>query len=167
MRAEAQERDARRGDVPTAGETAEQQIRALFAVAEALNDPDNRDLRRSPRHAVNVPVWIYGHGPDGTPFHAEARAVNVSMTGALLLVNSSLSCGDEILISDKKKSKQLVATVVRFGISREGLEEVGVSFHISDKASWRPGNIQRAAEPANTKNASAKKRKTWKRKGAR
>jgi hypothetical protein len=148
-------------------QTAEQLIRALFAVAEALNDPDSRDLRRAPRHAVNVPVWIYGHGPDGNPFHAEARAVNVSMTGALLLVNSSLSCGDEILISDKKRSKQLIATVVRFGGSCEGLEEVGVSFHSADEASWRPGNIQRAAEPANTNRASAKKVKTWKREGAR
>jgi hypothetical protein len=89
------------------------------------------------------------------------------MTGALLLVNSSLSCGDEILISDKKKSKQLLATVVRFGGKREGLEEVGVSFHSADKASWRPGNIQRAAEPANIKHASARKGKPWKREGAR
>jgi hypothetical protein len=148
-------------------QTAEQQIRALFAVAEALHDPDARDLRRAPRQAVDVPVWIYGHGPDGNPFHAEARAVNVSMTGALLLVNSSLSCGDEILIADKKKSKQLIATVVRFGGRRDGLEEVGVSFQTADKASWRPGNIQRAAEPANVKRTSAKKVKTWKREGAR
>lgn len=159
--------DMQRRDARTGGGGVEQQIRALFAVAEALTDSDSRDLRRAPRHVVNVPVWIYGHGPDGNPFHAEARAVNVSLTGALLLVNSSLSCGDQILISDRKKSKELVATVVRFGGQRDGLEEVGVSFNSADKAAWRPGNIQRAAEPANSKEASAKKAQTWKREGAR
>jgi len=156
----------RPGDAHSDDETVEQQIRALFAVAEALIDPDSRDLRRAPRHAVDAPVWIYGHGPDGTPFHSEARAVNVSMSGALLLVNSSLACGDEILISDKKQSKRLVATVVRFGGKRDGFEEVGVSFQSTDKASWRPGNIQRAAAPAGSKRATAKKEKAWKREGA-
>lgn len=145
----------------------ERQIRALFAVAEALHDPENRDLRRAPRQCVDIPVWIYGYRADGEPFYAEARALDVSKTGALLLVNVTLSCGDQILIANKKKSKELRATVTRFGGRREGWEEVGVTFEPPNERIATHWNTSRAGGRSSHKPVNPRGAKKWKRERAR
>ena len=150
-----------------AGDHITRQIRALFAVADALFDPANRELRRAPRQAVDVPVRIYGHGSDGKPFHADARAVSVSSSGALLLVNVTLSCGDEILITKRRKSNELLATVARIGRRRGEWEEVGVAFKTPDKSFCPPGTSERKAEHAVARPLSATNSNNWKRQRAR
>lgn len=152
--------------VPT-DERITQQIRALFAVADALFDPANRELRRAPRQAVDVPVRIYGHASDGKPFHAEARAVNVSSTGALLLVNVTLSCGDEILITKRRKSTELLATVARIGGRRGEWEEVGVAFKTPDTSFYSPKTAERNAAQADSLPLAAAGGNNWKRQRAR
>lgn len=144
-----------------------QQIRALFAVADELFHPPNRELRRVPRYSVDVPVWIYGHGPDGKPFHAEARAVSVSSSGALLLVSVTLACGDEILITKHRKSIELPATVVRIGARRGESEEVGVSFKTPNHSFCRPGSAGREPARTGSRSLSLKGGNGWKRQRAR
>lgn len=155
-----------RGDAKIEQPVDEHHIRKLFEVAEALNDREYRDLRRAPRQPVDIPVWIYAHGPDGKPIYAEARALNVSETGALLLVGVTLSCGDEILISKERGSRERIATVARFGHRRGGLEEIGVAFSAREEEFWGArngpaGEVRKAAGPASTR-----ARKRWKRQGA-
>jgi hypothetical protein len=53
-------------------------------VAEA---PEVPDRRKSPRWALDVAVYVYGHGPGREPFHEEAHTLNVSTNGALLLLS--------------------------------------------------------------------------------
>ena len=155
-----------RGDAQIGCEVDEHHIQKLFEVAEALNDPEYRDLCRAPRQPVNIPVWIYGHGVDGKPFHAEARAVNVSDTGALLLIGVTLSCGDEILIRRATGSKERTGTVVRFAGRRGGIEEVGIAFSGRDAEFWKMGTGEPGDARIATGQASARKRKAWNRQGA-
>jgi hypothetical protein len=156
-----------RGDAQIDEKIDEHLIRTLFEVAEALNDPEYRDLRRAWRQPVDIPVQIYGHGPDGKPFYANGRATNVSDTGALLLVGVTLSCGDEILISRNKGSKEQKATVTRFGSRRDGLEEVGVAFGTRDEKFWKTRSGRRSDDRKPVGPPSARSRKAWKRQGAR
>lgn len=148
---------------------AQVHIRALFAVAEVLHDPSTRDLRRAPRESVEIPLRIYGRGADGNAFYAEARTINVSETGALLLVNSTLSVGDQILITNRKNSKERLATVVRFGSRREGFEEVGVALQVPDAGFWNSLKARHAEETSNGNSPSSRRSKseTWIRLGAR
>ena len=156
----------RRGDTQTDHEIDEHYIQTLFEVAAALNDPEHRDFRRAQRQPVDIPVRIYGHAPDGKPFYADGRAIDVSDTGALLLVGVTLSCGDEILISRNKGSKERKATVTRFGHRRDGVEEVGVSFSARDKEFWKTRDGHRNTDRRSAGPRSTKKRAAWKRLGA-
>jgi len=155
-----------RADAQIDCEVDEHHLVKLFEVAEALNDPEYRDLRRAPRQPVDIRVWIYGHGVDGKPFHAEARTVNVSDTGALLLIGVTLSCGDEILIRHTTGSKERKGTIVRFAGRRGGLEEVGVAFSARDVEFWKTGGCERCDNGNIAGPQTPRKRRAWNRQGA-
>ena len=146
-------------------------LRVLFEIAGELHSADRRDLRRAPRMESNAGVRIYGHRDEDGTFYATGRAVNVSETGALLLVQSGLSCGDQIMLLNQSNSLEQLATVVRFAGKRDGLDQIGVVFSEPNGAFWR-GSV-RAPEftPRNISRDSVTKvgapKPKWNRQGHR
>ncbi len=67
-------------------------------VAEA---PEVPDRRKSRRWALDVAVYVYGHGPGREPFHEEAHTLNVSTNGALLLLSVPVQKGQQLLLTNE------------------------------------------------------------------
>ena len=89
---------------------------------------ETKTLRRSPRIPIALPVKC----SDDT----QARTVDISAHGALLVVNSTLAIGDTLTISftlpDDTKIQNLEVTVVRVQQSRDE-SMVGVNFDEKNK----------------------------------
>lgn len=122
---------------PTQDQDVLDKLRVLFEIAGELHSADRRELRRALRMESNAVVRIYWQLPEDTVFYATGRAVNASETGALLLVQSGLSCGDQIMLTNESNSLEQLATVVRFAGRRDGLDQVGVAFSEPNGAFWR------------------------------
>ena len=122
-------------------EAVVERLRVLFEIATALQSPENRDLRRSPRVPSDVVLGVYGHAPGGDSFFSAGRAVNISETGALILLEKPLSCGDQVLLVNQANSQEQLATVVRFAGKRNGIESVGVAFSEANGAFWRGATL--------------------------
>lgn len=144
-------------------------LRVLFEIATALQSPEYRDLRRAPRVPSDVVLGIYGHAPDGDSFYSAGRAINVSETGALILVEKAPSCGDQVLLVNQANSQEQLATVVRFAGKRNGLEGVGVAFTEANGAFWRGATIKQSLTADNSAALAAAAvgvpKTTWKRSG--
>ena len=63
-------------------------------VAEVVEIPDRR---RSRRWALDISVYVYGHGPGKEPFHEEAHTLNVNANGALLLLSVPVQKGTKVI----------------------------------------------------------------------
>ena len=153
------------------GSDTPEKLRVLFEIASTLSSPEHRDLRRSPRLPSDAILCIYGHAPGGEAFYTHGRAVNVSQTGALIMVANTLSCGDEILLVNQANSQEQLATVVRFAGKKDGFEQVGVAFAQTNSSFWKDKSAgsprkSRNDEPIPDSNRSPKK-KRWNRQGHR
>src|ERR1700758_1212722 len=93
---------------------------------------------RSDAAALNVTVYVYGYGPNKNPFYEEARAVNATETGALLLLSVPVSRGQKLLLMNDTRQDPLEAQVVRSRTMGTQMSEIEVAFKASRADFWRP-----------------------------
>src|SRR5258708_15204539 len=80
----------------------------LLRASKAPPEPPESDAvdiperRRSRRWALDISVYVYGHGPGTEPFHEEAHTLKVNADGALLLLNVPVHQGPKLLLSNWK-----------------------------------------------------------------
>ena len=95
-----------------------------------------RDRRRSRRWALDVSVYVYGHGPGREPFHEEAHTLNVNATGALLLLSVPVQKGQQILLTNLLTDREQDCQVVFLGTKRSRTIEAGVAFSQPNPDFW-------------------------------
>ena len=110
---------------------------------DAVEAPDRR---RSRRWTFDVPVYVYGHGPGKEPFHEEAHTLNVSDTGALLLLSAPVRKGQTLLLTNRMTEREQDCRVVFLGKKRTRTVEAGVAFTEANPEFWRARTPDR--EPA-------------------
>src|SRR6202162_2974452 len=106
------------------------------------------DRRRSPRCALDVSVYVYGHGPGKEPFHEEAHTLNVNANGALLLLSVPVQKGQTLLLTNQLTQREQDCRVVFLGTRHSRTVETGVAFPRTNLDFWQihsPPEDDRAA----------------------
>jgi hypothetical protein len=102
--------------------------------ADAVEIPDRR---RSRRWALDISVYVYGHGLEKEPFHEEAHTLNVNANGALLLLSVPVREGQKILLTNRLTQREQDCRVVFLGAKRSRTVEAGVAFLETNPDFWQ------------------------------
>lgn len=105
------------------------------SVVERLKDYSDR--RRSPRWALDVAVYVYGHGQGKDPFHEEAHTLNVNANGALLLLSVPVEKGQRLLLTNQLTEQDQDCRVVYLGTRHSRTVETGVAFPQTNLDFWQ------------------------------
>jgi hypothetical protein len=97
---------------------------------------NRRDLRRSTRRPFEALVRVYGSTPKGDAFYEDARTINVSMYGALLVMDASVAKGQKLLLFNEAIQRQQVCQIVDVRVGDAGSFEVAVSFPTPHAEFW-------------------------------
>lgn len=92
--------------------------------------------RRSRRLALDIAVYVYGHGPGEEPFHEEAHTLNVSSNGALLLLSVPISKGQKLLLTNQLTQQEQDCRVVFLGRRHSRTVETGIAFPTTNPEFW-------------------------------
>src|SRR5579863_4959016 len=107
---------------------------AETALADVVEIPNRR---RSRRLALDVAVYVYGHGPAEEPFHEEAHTLNVNANGALLLLSVPVQKGQVLLLTNQLTEQEQDCRVVFLGTRHSRTVETGVAFPRTNLNFWR------------------------------
>lgn len=116
-----------------------QRVRALESQQKppATDAVEASDRRRSKRWALDISVYVYGHGPGKEPFHEEAHTLSVSANGALLLLSVPVRKGQQLLLTNRLTDKEQDCRVVFLGTKRSRTIEAGVAFPDPNPEFWQ------------------------------
>ena len=89
-----------------------------------------------PRLELSVPVLVYGHATNDTPFHDITRTLSVSTHGALLILNAAVERGQPVLLANCKTQTEEECRVVYVGPESGGKRAVGIAFRRSAISFW-------------------------------
>jgi hypothetical protein len=109
-------------------------LQPISPAADAVEIPDRR---RSRRWAMDIPVYVYGHGPGKNTFHEAAHTLNVNDNGALLLLSVPVREGQTLLITNRLTQRELDCRVVRLGGQHSRTVETAVAFPHTISDFWQ------------------------------
>jgi hypothetical protein len=95
------------------------------------------DRRRARRWSFDIPVFVYGHGPQEEPFHEEAHTLHVNANGALLLLSVPVEKGQKLLLTNGFTQQEQACQVVFLGTRRSRTIEAGVAFPQTNPLFWQ------------------------------
>lgn len=93
---------------------------------------------KSDAAALNATVYVYGHGPNKNPFYEEARALNATEKGALLILSAAVHRGQKLLLMNGTRQDPVEAQVVRTRTMGAQMFEIEVAFDLSRPDFWLP-----------------------------
>jgi len=96
-----------------------------------------RERRRTRRRSLDIPVYVYGHGPSQEPFHEEAHTLRVNANGALLLLSVPVHKGQTLLLTNSLTDQEQDCRVVFLGTRRSRTIEAGVEFPETNSRFWQ------------------------------
>jgi len=99
----------------------------------SVESPDRRGSRRM---AMDIGVYVYGHGPGTVPFHEEAHTLRVNAGGALLLLSVPVEQGQQLLLTNTLTEQEQPCRVVYLGTRRTRTIEAGVAFTNPNPDFW-------------------------------
>jgi len=105
--------------------------------APAPDAVETPDRRKSRRWALDVLVYVYGHGPGKDPFHEEAHTLNVNADGALLLLSVPVHMGQTLLLTNRLTLQETDCRVVHLGARHSRTVETGVVFPKANPEFWQ------------------------------
>jgi hypothetical protein len=95
------------------------------------------DRRRSRRWLLDIPVYVYGHGPGKETFHEEAHTLNVNANGALLLLSVPVQRGQVLFLTNQHTEQEIDCRVVYLGTKHSRTVETGVVFPRTNPDFWQ------------------------------
>lgn len=95
------------------------------------------DRRKSCRWALDIPVYVYGHGPGKETLHEEAHTLNVNANGALLLLSVPVHEGQTLLLTNQLTQQEADCRVVHLGTQHSRTIETGVVFPEANPDFWK------------------------------
>jgi hypothetical protein len=100
---------------------------------------NGRDMRRSTRRMFETTIRVYGNSLKGNPFYEVARTINVSVHGALLVLNVPVAIGQMLLLFNEAIQRQQVCKVVDIRVRESESLEVAVAFPTPHAEFWHTG----------------------------
>lgn len=95
------------------------------------------DRRRSRRWALDIAVYVYGHGNGKETFHEEAHTLHVNANGALLLLSVPVKKGQKLLLTNTLTQQEQDCSVVFIGTKRSRTVEAGIAFPTTNPDFWK------------------------------
>jgi hypothetical protein len=92
--------------------------------------------RRSTRRALDAVIRVYGNNLNGNSFYEDARTINVSVHGALLVLNVPVSKGQKLLLFNEGTQRQQVCQIVDIRIRDSESHDVAVAFPVPHAEFW-------------------------------
>lgn len=86
------------------------------------------ERRRSERLLLDMALVVRGESTESQPFQEKTFTISVSAHGTLLVLATKVALGQTLLLSGAHSQDEVVGRVVRFGIPRGGLAQVGFDF---------------------------------------
>jgi hypothetical protein len=86
-------------------------------------------------------VYVYGHGPTKNPFYEEARALNASEKGALLVLTAAVNRGQKLLLISAAGQDPVEAVVVRTRTLDALMFEVEIAFTFPRPDFWKSTRV--------------------------
>jgi hypothetical protein len=96
-----------------------------------------RDMRRSTRRRLETIIRVYGNNLKGNAFFEDARTIDVSVHGALLLLNVPVAKGQMLLLFNEAIQRQQVCKVVDIRVRDTESLEVAVAFPTPHAEFWQ------------------------------
>ncbi|HYA89834.1 MAG TPA: PilZ domain-containing protein [archaeon] len=95
------------------------------------------ERRRSKRALQFVPVLVYGSDAEKQPFHEEAETLEVSEHGCLLSMESEVSRGQRLFLSNMSNQEEQECRVVHVGRRVRAKAKVALEFLRPSPRFWR------------------------------
>lgn len=92
--------------------------------------------RRCLRVHLDIPIRVYGHGPNQKPFLEETRTLNVSVQGALITLTISVDRHQKLILTNSKTREEVECRVAHVGSTEMGRTEVGIEFISPSPRFW-------------------------------
>lgn len=86
------------------------------------------ERRRAKRVAMQVPIFVYGHGLRKEPFHEETTSLVVNSHGALLVLSKKVKPGQRLLLTNATTRQEQPCRVVHTLQRKPKQLEVAVAF---------------------------------------
>jgi hypothetical protein len=93
--------------------------------------------RRSKRLALPVPVFVYGHAADNSPFSHVTCMLTVNAYGGLVPLAAAVKRGQLILVMNDTTHETRACRVVYIGPERGGQRAVGIEFLRAAPNFWK------------------------------
>jgi hypothetical protein len=87
-----------------------------------------RDLRRSRRLILSVPVFVYGWATDNNPFTDFTNTFSVSLHGGLIALPATVRPGEMVLLANIYTNEEKQCRIVRVGPEHDGKRDAGFEF---------------------------------------
>lgn len=109
------------------------------------NSADNRgpslnlwERRGKSRHSHQVALLVYGSDAEKQPFHEEATTIDVNERGCLIAVESLVSRGQRLFLTNTINQAEQECRVVHVARRSHGKTCIGVEFVRASPNFWRP-----------------------------
>ena len=107
-------------------------------VSKVGDSSHERDRRVKRRNSHNVPLLIYGSDAEKQPFHEEATTIDVNESGCLIAIDSAVSLGQRLFLTNTVNQAEQECRVVHVGRRFRGKARIGVAFVRPAANFWRP-----------------------------
>ena len=95
-----------------------------------------KDLRRSERVLIDVPLMISGKSADQKPFREETFTVTVSAHGALVMLAARVDLGQKLVLMNPSNWDEREGRVAYMGKVHAGLAQVAIEFARPSPEFW-------------------------------
>jgi hypothetical protein len=109
------------------------------SASKTATSSNERDRREKFRHAHRVPLLVYGSDMEKQPFHEEALTIDANENGCLIALESEVSRGQRLFLTNTINQAEQECQVVRVGRRSRGKAMIEVAFARPAPHFWRPG----------------------------
>lgn len=111
------------------------------ARAAARDNPDPPpngmpERRASQRQVRRIPLLVYGTDAEKQPFHEEVYTLEVNDRGCLMSLETEVSLGQRLILTNTHNMAELEASVVKVGRRVQGRMRAVVQFLRPDPQFW-------------------------------
>jgi general secretion pathway protein A len=98
---------------------------------------------------VKLPLFVYGYGPEGTPFYEEAYTIATTARGGLICMQTSVEPGQRLLITNKENECSQECVVEFLGARLARGVDVGFEFSEPAPQFWATAEVHAKQASAN------------------